>query len=81
MLFDESRKLLDSRFLKNDDIIRPGESIAFDTYLVDIGELQGNHKPDCSVQGENFNNVERVKMDSQHTSIDTETYVAVGKKG
>ena len=28
MLFDASRKLLDSRFLKKDEVIRSGESVA-----------------------------------------------------
>lgn len=53
MLFDASRKLLNSRFLKKDEVIRSGESIAFDGHLVEIGEL----KPftDLNVQGDNRN--------------------------
>ncbi|PIN04381.1 hypothetical protein CDL12_23083 [Handroanthus impetiginosus] len=45
MLYDESEKLLESRFVKKDDIINSGETLAFDSYLVDIGELCGGHKP------------------------------------
>ncbi|KAJ1438056.1 hypothetical protein SESBI_03488 [Sesbania bispinosa] len=83
MLSDASRKLLDSRFVKKDDIIRPGESIVFDTYLVDIGEDQGSHRQDSCVQGQgdNCTNVERMeKMDRQQTSLDSDAHVTVGKR-
>ncbi|MED6220526.1 hypothetical protein PIB30_045588 [Stylosanthes scabra] len=81
MLFDESRKLLDSRFLKKDDVIKPGESISFDAYLIDIGERQGNKKPDCSVKGENLTNVDSTeKVDRQPISLDNETNLGVGKR-
>ncbi|CAL5214982.1 unnamed protein product [Lathyrus oleraceus] len=79
-LFDASRKLLDSRFLKKDDVIKPGESIAFDTYLVDISEDQVSHTPDSSVQGNNCTNLKRIeKIDRQKTSLDTDSHVTVGK--
>lgn len=45
MLFDENRKLLDSRFIKKDETVRSGESIAFDAHLVEIGECERDHKP------------------------------------
>ncbi|KAJ1408190.1 hypothetical protein SESBI_23723 [Sesbania bispinosa] len=81
MLSDANRKLLDSRFVKKDDIIRPGESIVFDTYLVDIGEDQGSHRQDSCVQGDNCTNVERMeKMDRQQTSLDSDAHVTVGKR-
>lgn len=81
-LFDASRKLLDSRFLKKDDVIKPGESIAFDTYLVDISEDQVSHTPDSSVQGNNCTNLKRIeKIDRQKTSLDTDSHVTVGKHG
>nr|POE50346.1 hypothetical protein CFP56_60364 [Quercus suber] len=61
MLFDASRKLLDSRFLKKDEVIRSGESVAFDGHLVEVGELDGDHKPlmDLNVQGNNLNVVKK----------------------
>lgn len=37
--------ILHSRFLKKDDIIKSGETLAFDSYLVDIGDLHGDQKP------------------------------------
>ncbi|GFZ01512.1 hypothetical protein Acr_15g0001210 [Actinidia rufa] len=55
-LYDVSRKLLDSRFLKKHEVIGYGESLAFDGHLVDIGEPEGDHKPlmDLKVQEKNF---------------------------
>ena len=44
LLYDASRKLIDSRFLKKGEAIRSGESIAFDAHLIDIGEPEGNYK-------------------------------------
>ncbi|KAL0326685.1 UNVERIFIED_CONTAM: hypothetical protein Sangu_1746500 [Sesamum angustifolium] len=45
MLLDEWDKLLESRFVKKDDVIKSGATLAFDCYLVDIGELCGGYKP------------------------------------
>ncbi|XP_011654696.1 uncharacterized protein LOC101209453 isoform X2 [Cucumis sativus] len=45
MLFDENRKLLDSRFIKKHETVKSGESIAFDAHLVEIGECEKDHKP------------------------------------
>jgi hypothetical protein len=44
LLYDADRKLLDSRFLKKDEVIRSGESIAFNAHLIEIGEPEGNNK-------------------------------------
>ncbi|WJX48130.1 hypothetical protein P8452_34738 [Trifolium repens] len=80
-LFDANRNLLDSRFLKKDDVMKPGESISFDTYLVDISEDQGSHT-DSIVKEGNCTNVQRIqKIDGQQTSLDTDTHVTVGKRG
>ena len=38
--YDGSRKITNNRFLKMGEIIKSGELIAFDGYLVDIGELE-----------------------------------------
>ncbi|KAG6636533.1 uncharacterized protein LOC122281114 [Carya illinoinensis] len=63
MLFDESRKLLNSRFLKKDEVIRSGESIPFDSHLVEIGEHEEDRKPqiDLSAQGNNCNVVKETR--------------------
>lgn len=49
MLYDSSKKLLDSRFLKKDEVIGSGESLTFDSYLVDVGEPEGSHKPEIAL--------------------------------
>ncbi|KAK7399083.1 hypothetical protein VNO78_10258 [Psophocarpus tetragonolobus] len=79
MLFDTSRKLLDSRFFKKDDVIKPGESISFDSYLIDIGEHQGSCTPDSNVLGDKCTNVKGVKMDRQKTSLQTDAHATAGK--
>ncbi|KAJ4957002.1 hypothetical protein NE237_013785 [Protea cynaroides] len=43
MLYDGSKKLLDTRFLKKDEVIGAGETLTFDAHLVDIGDPKGNH--------------------------------------
>ncbi|XP_052210451.1 uncharacterized protein LOC127813490 [Diospyros lotus] len=45
LLYDNFEKLLDSRILKKDEVVQSDETLAFDAYLVDIGDLDGNHKP------------------------------------
>ncbi|KAL3499012.1 hypothetical protein ACH5RR_041744 [Cinchona calisaya] len=59
VLYDETRRLLESKFLKKDEIIRSGESIALDGHLVDIGECEEDHKPPMNfkVQGRNCSTV------------------------
>ncbi|KAK8572638.1 hypothetical protein V6N13_048219 [Hibiscus sabdariffa] len=47
MLYDESKKQINNRFLKKDEVIQSGESIVFDAHLVNIGEAEGNH-PDLT---------------------------------
>ncbi|BAT72962.1 hypothetical protein VIGAN_01041000 [Vigna angularis var. angularis] len=79
-LFDTSKKVLDSRFLKKDDVIKPGESIAFDSYLIDIGEHQGGCSPDSKVPGDKFTNVEGTQTDIQKTYLQTDTHVTVEKR-
>lgn len=53
MLYDDCEKLLDSRFLKKDEVIKSGEALTFDSYLVDVGDPEGDHKPlsDLNFQG------------------------------
>lgn len=64
MLYDMSRKLLDSRFLKRDEMIKTGETLAFEAHLVDIGEPDENHKPplDLNIDGRNSNLVGQTRM-------------------
>ncbi|XP_042480296.1 uncharacterized protein LOC122061159 isoform X2 [Macadamia integrifolia] len=63
MLYDESRKLLDTRFLKKDEVIGPGETLAFDAHLVDVGDPEGNHSPlkDLNFKGEDTKVIEKTR--------------------
>lgn len=45
MLYDEWDKLLDTKFVKKDDLIKSGETITLDSHLVDLGELCRGHQP------------------------------------
>ncbi|KAL1556372.1 hypothetical protein AAHA92_12007 [Salvia divinorum] len=45
MLYDEWDKLLETRFVKKDDLITSGETITFGSYLIDLGELCQGHRP------------------------------------
>ena len=78
MLFNPNRKLLVSRFLKKDEVIRSGESIAFHGYLVDIGE-QGNSKPDFSVEQNNCTDVKRREIMHRQDCLDT--HITAGNRG
>ncbi|KAH6792540.1 hypothetical protein C2S52_003017 [Perilla frutescens var. hirtella] len=45
MLYDECDTLLETRFVKKDDLIKSGETVIFASYLVDLGELCKGHQP------------------------------------
>ncbi|XP_055821731.1 uncharacterized protein LOC129890195 [Solanum dulcamara] len=45
MLYDDYEKLLGVKILKNDNDVKAGETLAFDSYLVDIGDPHGDYKP------------------------------------
>ncbi|KAJ8555884.1 hypothetical protein K7X08_013380 [Anisodus acutangulus] len=45
MLYDATRRLLDSRFLKKNESITSGQSVTFDGHLVEIGEREEDQKP------------------------------------
>ncbi|KNA22021.1 hypothetical protein SOVF_037920 isoform A [Spinacia oleracea] len=45
MLYDESEQLLDSKFLTKDEAVKPGESLTFASFLVDIGDFDNNCNP------------------------------------
>ncbi|KAK1382331.1 hypothetical protein POM88_020066 [Heracleum sosnowskyi] len=60
-LYDESGRLLDSRFLKSDENVKSGESLKLDGHLVNVEDLKGDDEAleesklpggDCAVAGE-----------------------------
>nr|XP_029121126.1 uncharacterized protein LOC105047794 isoform X2 [Elaeis guineensis] len=40
-----SEKLIDSRFLKKDEVVECGRTLTMEAHLVDIGDPEANHKP------------------------------------
>ncbi|XP_077251330.1 uncharacterized protein LOC143890503 isoform X2 [Tasmannia lanceolata] len=64
MLFDDCEKLLHVRFLKKEEVVESGATLEFDTYLVDIGDLEGNYKhlSNSNVQGKDKESVEKTRM-------------------
>jgi hypothetical protein len=44
ILYDLSKRPLECRFLKKDEVIRAGELLYFAGYLVDVGEPEGSHQ-------------------------------------
>ncbi|KAI3691879.1 hypothetical protein L6452_31681 [Arctium lappa] len=69
MLYDETKRLLDSRFLRNEEIIRVGESLRFDGHIVDITELEDNTSlKDTNVDGKScyMQNTAQLKIHNEH---------------
>ncbi|XP_073315573.1 uncharacterized protein [Primulina huaijiensis] len=64
MLYDEYDKLLETRFVKKDDVINSGESMTFDSYLVDIGEQCVGNKPFSSLNCQDNNKKVKQKLSS-----------------
>ena len=62
MLYDTTRKLLTSRFLKQEEIIETGVSMAFGTHLVEVGEAEESKKPQVNLKvlGNNCNLVREI---------------------
>lgn len=59
LLYDLNRRLLDSRFLRKDEVIISGESVTFAGHLVDVGECEGDSK--LNLEGQNCNLDQKVK--------------------
>jgi hypothetical protein len=81
MLYDASKRQLDCRFLKKDEIISSGESISFDAHLVDIGEPGGENQllEDLNIQGNNSNDASKPgTMHGQPNGIKDNKSIAKG---
>lgn len=60
VLYDLSKRPLQRRFLKKDEIIMTGESVYFDGHFVEVGEPEGSHHSPAKLsEGGNGDNVER----------------------
>ncbi|XP_020108151.1 uncharacterized protein LOC109723995 isoform X1 [Ananas comosus] len=63
MLYDESEKLIDGKFLRKDDVVECGGSLTLEAYLVDIGDPIGDQKE--------FADMDTRHRDKQHGSSQT----------
>ncbi|KAH7667051.1 hypothetical protein IHE45_12G034600 [Dioscorea alata] len=45
LLYDDCEKLIDSKFLKNDEVIECGTTVTLEAHLVDIGVLEESRAP------------------------------------
>ncbi|XP_020527848.1 uncharacterized protein LOC18442301 isoform X2 [Amborella trichopoda] len=45
MLYDDCGNVVASRFLKNTEVVKSGNTLEFDSYLVDVGEFEQKCKP------------------------------------
>ncbi|XP_076900596.1 uncharacterized protein LOC143554802 [Bidens hawaiensis] len=68
VLYDETKRLLDSRFLKNDDTINAGDTMRFDGHIVDIVELKDN-KP---LKNTNVDECTGYKQNTVQSNIQTD---------
>ncbi|KAL3817900.1 hypothetical protein ACJIZ3_003805 [Penstemon smallii] len=75
MLYDTTRRLLDSKFLKKDELVIPGETLALEGHIVDIGEHEGDIKPainlnhqgrNCAVPGKTDRANDQAKIPSNN---------------
>lgn len=69
VLYDETKRLLDSRFLKNEETINAGVTMRFDGHIVDIVELKDN-KP---LKNTNFDESNCYKQNTVQSNIQTDT--------
>ncbi|ONK79321.1 uncharacterized protein A4U43_C01F5180 [Asparagus officinalis] len=51
LLYDDCEKLIDSRFLKKDELVECGGMLVFDSHLVDIGNPEECHMPSADLNG------------------------------
>lgn len=47
-MYDDSEKLIDSRFLKKDEVVESGVTLTFEAHLVDIGNLERENHPSAN---------------------------------
>ena len=64
VLYDLSKRPLERRFLRKDEVIREGESVYFDGHLVEVGEHEGSHHSPVKLneRGTGNNVVERRQL-------------------
>ncbi|KAK1430655.1 hypothetical protein QVD17_13550 [Tagetes erecta] len=68
ILYDETKQQLDSKFLKNEEIISAGESMRFDGHIVDIIEL----KVEQPLKNTNVDEINCYKQNTVQSKIQTD---------
>lgn len=51
ILYDDSRKQLDSKYLKKEEVVECGETLTLDCYLVEVVEEHSEPLSDMNIQG------------------------------
>ncbi|KAJ0961113.1 hypothetical protein J5N97_000928 [Dioscorea zingiberensis] len=59
LLYDDCEKLIDSKFLKNDEVIECGQTVTLESHLVDIGVLEESQIPLADIKVTNVRSTER----------------------
>ena len=71
VLYDLSKRPLERRFLRKDEVIREGESVYFDGHLVEVGQPEGSHHSPAKLneRGTGNNVVERRQLGYGHNGF------------
>ncbi|KAH7667042.1 hypothetical protein IHE45_12G033700 [Dioscorea alata] len=65
LLYDDCEKLIDSKFLKNDEVIECGRTVTLEAHLVDIGVLEESRAPLADINVTGVRSTERHGAGSQ----------------
>lgn len=70
-LYDLTRRVLDSKFLKKDEVIESGKSLVFDGHLIDVGEPEGDDNPpsDMKAQGTNSSTGSKTELSQKQLAV------------
>ena len=80
MLCDSSKTPIERKFLKKDEVIRPGELVYFDCHLVDLGEPEESHQSPVNLnkQKNGYNVESRQIRHGQNSCVKANLPVAKG---
>ncbi|KAK4365504.1 hypothetical protein RND71_016862 [Anisodus tanguticus] len=79
MLYDATRRLLDSRFLKKNESITSGQSVTFDGHLVEIGEREEDQKPPKDISPQRKHTTELGERGPIHGEAAVENKLPAGR--
>lgn len=64
-MYDDCEKLIDSKFLKNDEVIECGRTVTLEAHLVDIGVLEESRVPLADINVTGVRSIERQRAGPQ----------------